>query len=186
MIERKGDWMGTYMGGRVWPIDPNPRDFVIEDIAHALSLANRYAGHSKWPYSVAQHSVLCARVALEECPQYAMVTLMHDASEAYIADIVRPAKRDIQGYEDVEERLMQQISKRFQFEWPMPAVVKEIDTRMLVTEAPQIMTAPDGIYWWNDHFKEKPYFGLRVEPWAATYAEDAFLDIFHRIRTNAT
>jgi len=180
VTHRKGDWMGTYTGGRVWPLDPHPRDFNIADIAHALSLMNRYAGHTRWPYSVAQHAVLCARQALLECPQHAMVALMHDASEAYIADIVRPAKPDIRGYEEVEERLMQEIAKAFHFEWPMPKAVKHIDTRMLVTEAPVLMMPPDGIKWWES-FAEKPFFGLAIEPWHSGFAEDAFLTTYHKL-----
>lgn len=32
-------------------------DVDITDIIHALSLINRYNGHTKFPYTVAQHSV---------------------------------------------------------------------------------------------------------------------------------
>ncbi len=36
--QRAGDWMKTFTGRQFWPIDPQPQDIDIEDIAHALSM----------------------------------------------------------------------------------------------------------------------------------------------------
>jgi len=58
---RTGDWMHTYTGMKFYPMEPNPSDICIEDIAHALSMQCRYNGHTLQFYSVAQHCVLMSR-----------------------------------------------------------------------------------------------------------------------------
>jgi hypothetical protein len=184
--ERQGDWMLTYSGKRFWPIDPRPEDVRIEDIAHQLSLANRFAGATRWPYSVAQHSVLCARAAfwfyddlVKQDKGAVLAVLLHDASEAYVQDIVRPAKRFIQGYDGVEDRLMRVIATRFGFAYPFVPLVHEIDNRMLVTEAPALMSG-EAEDWWLDPKWPAP-FRIDIEPWLPQYAEHAFLEMFERL-----
>ena len=56
-------YITTVTGKHFYPLDPDPRDIDIEDIAHALSLICRANGHFKYFYSVAQHSVACAEEA---------------------------------------------------------------------------------------------------------------------------
>lgn len=65
MTQRRGDFICTYTGRKFYPLDPRPEDVCIEDIAHALALVNRFGGHTRVPYSVAQHSVLCCQNAPE-------------------------------------------------------------------------------------------------------------------------
>lgn len=71
-------------------------DIDLADIAHALSLVNRFGGHTPGPYSVAQHSVhVMQYVALTHPRDHELLlaALTHDASEAYLGDITRPLKR---------------------------------------------------------------------------------------------
>lgn len=82
----------TASGRVVYPECPGDSDVCIEDIAAALSRICRFNGHLRHDvehYSVAQHSVIVS-YACE--PQYALAGLMHDAHEAYLADITSPAK----------------------------------------------------------------------------------------------
>src|SRR5690554_7094997 len=99
----------TYTGRRFYPLDPNPADVCIEDIAHALSRITRFNAHinAEW-YSVAEHSVHVSRIVP---PEYALAGLLHDASEAYIADVSRPVKHTdmMAGYRLNETRLMLKI-----------------------------------------------------------------------------
>src|SRR5690606_29748913 len=98
---RKGDWMQTFTGRRFWPLDPRPDEICIEDIAHALSMQCRYAGHCLSFYSVAEHSVLLSQHVAEPFRRWA---LLHDASEAYLVDVPRPIKGDLSNYRAVEAR----------------------------------------------------------------------------------
>jgi uncharacterized protein len=136
---RQGDWMQAYSGHQFWPIDPRPEEVCIEDIGHALSCACRYAGHCERFYSVAEHSVYVSMVVP---PEDALAGLLHDAPEAYIADIVRPAKRFITGYEKVEARLWEAIAARFGLATELPDSVKEADNTVLLAEQKQIMKPP--------------------------------------------
>jgi len=61
-----GNWLETHTGQQFFydadKIDTNP--YQIDDIAHALSNICRFNGHCQKFYSVAQHSVVVARYAL--------------------------------------------------------------------------------------------------------------------------
>lgn len=90
----------------------------IDDVLRALPMINRYTGQTLYPYSVAQHSmVLTHWMATEGGVSEAhllMTTLMHDAAEAFIGDIIRPIKRminnDIRLLEDcIMAGLMRQL-----------------------------------------------------------------------------
>lgn len=67
---------------------------TIEEIAHALAQINRFTGHAKRPYSVAEHSMLVATIAAGEgaTPVQQLAALLHDAHEAYVGDVSSPAK----------------------------------------------------------------------------------------------
>lgn len=66
----------------------------INDIAHQLSQINRFTGATSRPYTVAEHSILCAQLAdrygLPKPIQRAC--LLHDAHEAYLGDMATPIK----------------------------------------------------------------------------------------------
>jgi hypothetical protein len=92
---RVGDWIQTYSGRQFWPLDPRVEDVHLEDIAHALSNVCRYTGHVREFYSVAEHSV---HVSWSCEPEDALWGLLHDASEAYLADMARPVKQNMPVY----------------------------------------------------------------------------------------
>ena len=55
------DYITTYTGKHVEPLNPDEELICIEDIAHALSLLCRGNGHVKNFFSVGQHCINCAR-----------------------------------------------------------------------------------------------------------------------------
>ena len=57
------EYITTYTGKHFEPTNPNPELIRIEDIAHALSIICRGNGHVQYFYSVAQHSLACAKEA---------------------------------------------------------------------------------------------------------------------------
>jgi hypothetical protein len=100
----------TYTGRNVNPLDPGG-DINILDIAHSLALCNRFAGHTKEPISVAQHSVYVAAL----CPAHALQGLLHDASEAYLGDVTKwlKAQPQMEAYREAEHLLQAAIYRYF-------------------------------------------------------------------------
>lgn len=133
---RIGNWMQTFSGKQFWPLDPRPEEIEIEDIAHALSMACRYGGHCEQFYSVAEHSVYVSLVVPSE---FALVGLLHDASEAYVADVIRPIKPHLAGYKEIEDRVWVAIAEKYCLPLQIPVEVKEADNALLLAESEQIM-----------------------------------------------
>ena len=169
--KRKGDWIQTYTGKKFWLLDPRPEDICIEDIGHALSLICRFGGHCRSFYCVAQHSLYCSEQSDEE---HAFQLLMHDATEAYCGDIVRPFKPFLTNYNDIEENILLCIRKKFKFDYDHK-YVKIIDNRMLATEVRDIIPSEVANTF---HIVEKPYIHFRIVPWSSSEAEFQFLKRF--------
>jgi len=107
--------MNTYLGSKFDPMEIRPEDIRIEDIAHSLSMLCRGGGHLIHFYSVGQHSINCAKEAEARgwAKRMILACLLHDASEAYISDIIRPVKVHLSNYLEIENMIMQAILSRF-------------------------------------------------------------------------
>ena len=111
----KKDCITTFSKIEFNTIDPEEEQIKIEDIAHALSLMTRANGHFPQFFSVGQHCIQCCREAIARnyMPQTALACLLHDGSEAYLADITRPVKKNMTMYLQIEEQLQNRIYKKF-------------------------------------------------------------------------
>ncbi len=132
----RGPWMQTWLGGRLHLLDPKPDEIDPRDIARGLAFQCRYTGQCSHFYSIAQHSVMCAEMANSDGAgvNVVRVTLMHDATEAYVGDMNRPLKSALPEYQMIEHKLWLAIAARFGLPTDMPAAVKDIDNRMLAIE----------------------------------------------------
>jgi len=77
-------------------LSEDPEDELIDIIANGLSITNRFGGQSREPFSVLYHS-LCVGTSLQEVGESIEIVfkgLMHDAPEAFMADIPRPFKTE--------------------------------------------------------------------------------------------
>ncbi len=104
-------WIETRGGRKVDLLHPKPEMIDIDDIAHALSHICRFNGHTRRPYSVAEHSIFVAM----QCPrELTLAGLLHDAAEAYIGDVTRPLKQLLKPiYKPIEAAFEQAIAERF-------------------------------------------------------------------------
>lgn len=161
-------------GRAFWPLDPRPEEIHIEDIAAALSKLCRYGGHCHTFYSVAEHCVLASRAAPDGLR---LATLLHDASEAYLSDVIRPIKSSLTNYHEIEARLEQVIAQRFGLAWPHPVEVKRIDNAILADERDQAMAIPPMP--WSKWCTE-PALGVELQFWTPTQAEIEFRAAFRR------
>ena len=118
----------------------------IDDIAHALSHLCRFGGHVPEFYSVAQHSVLVSHLVP---PEHALGALLHDATEAYVQDVVRPVKRYCHDYQNVEQSVAHLINKTFGV-WTDHPAIKRADNMALYAEAMSFFGNVDG--WGLDEY----------------------------------
>ena len=134
----------TCTGRFVDVMNPDPDTIDIEDITYSLSSICRFNGHSRYSYSVAQHSVMVSILMTDKLGDYREVGLwglLHDAAEAYIGDIPRPVKHNFDGVREMEAGLMEAIAKRFDLPYPCPwkDTLKTCDNIALVSEARCLM-----------------------------------------------
>jgi uncharacterized protein len=169
-MERIGDWMQTYTGKQFFPVDPREEDVCIEDIAHALSMLCRYGGHCLRFYSVAEHCVHAASLAPKELK---LVSLLHDASEAYLCDIIRPLKCFLSDYIKLEQKLEVIICRRFSIPYPFPKEVKRLDDAMLTAEKKQNMERPPEKWYLSEDAAN-----VKLQYWLPEEAEHEFLKAF--------
>jgi len=146
----------TFTGLEVNPLDLKPEDISIWDIAHALSMKCRFSGHCRDFYSVAEHSVYVARETYKitqntKLPAFTskkdilLGALLHDAAEAYLADIPRPVKKEIAGFDKIEEKALRTIFQQFGISKSYKKImefVKNPDESLLVTEAAVLLRNP--------------------------------------------
>lgn len=169
---RKGDWMQTVSGRQFWPLDPRPEEVYIEDIAHALSQLCRYGGQCKRFYSVAEH---CVHVANAAPANLKLGALMHDASEAYLCDVIRPIKSYLTNYLAIEADLEKCIAQNFNLDWPAHPIIKKLDTGILADERDQAMASPP-VSWPQT---TEPPLGVTLEFWSPEVAKHIFLESFY-------
>lgn len=127
--------MLTGAGHQFWPLDPRAEEVDVHDIASGLAFQCRYNGQVSRHYSVAQHSVhLSDWFAGRGDRPLARWALLHDAAEAYLGDMIRPLKPAMADFLAAESRLEAAIFARFGLDGPIPAAVKDADTRILTDE----------------------------------------------------
>lgn len=180
-------WIQTFTGVAFDIVTPSSELVRLRDIAHALSMLCRFCGHTREFMSVGEHSVHVASIAQQRqhSLQVQRLCLLHDAPEAYAADLPRPVKY-LPGlrkqYALVEGRLEKAIFERFGLTeiaqdheaWDQ---LKEIDNQLCATEKKQLLMPesdlvpaartwgplPDPIEW-------------ELHCWAPAMAEQKFLD----------
>lgn len=136
--------------------NPNEENIKIEDIAHSLSNVCRYGGHSPKFYSVAQHCVICSYE--EGTTKEKMEFLLHDASEAYLADMPRPIKRNMPNYVEMEDNLLALIFKKFELNFPLSERVHEVDDNVLAYEYRSFFEIHDKNFdFWTPEYSKKMF-----------------------------
>jgi hypothetical protein len=167
---RKGNWMQLASGNAYYPVDPRACDVRIGDIAHSLAMQCRYGGHSSRFYSVAEHSVLVSKIVP---PEFALLGLLHDATEAYVTDVPRPLKGHLSNFEEIEALNWAAIAAAFDLPLELPACIHEADRDICRTEMRVLMPPPPIPIVWA---REAPNVFLGCYP--PERARELFLDRF--------
>jgi 5'-deoxynucleotidase YfbR-like HD superfamily hydrolase len=136
----------VYVDAETMTVIEEKSNFYLDDIAHALSNLCRFAGHTKQFYSVAQHSVLVARIVAANAAvnaefteaDYNMLTavaLFHDASESVLADLPAPVKVLVPEYKRLEKNVQAWIMRTMGLSEEEPDLVKTADKVAVATES---------------------------------------------------
>lgn len=173
---------------------PDSKQIDIEDIAHALALTNRYGGHTRVPYSVAEH---CVRMTYPGMPGDPLVNLLHDAAEAYIGDVPSPIKHcmffsigmthdcPLYSFQDIEFSILATIGQALGLPkiitGVMPKETHRADLIMLATEVRDLMPV-QWQYEFVDLLKGITTRPERIEPWGWAEAEEQFYQRFKELR----
>lgn len=185
--------METASGRSVDLLHPDSNTIWPEDIAHHLSLINRFNGATDGPYSVAQHSCLLVQYAAQNKlgDDLCKKLLLHDAHEAYMGDITRPCKQALtmlgpapQGYAPVrilDYKLGNAIAERFGIDWRDEPRVKELDNLILLTEGFHLM--PSKAAGWNGNTPiTAPPLDVAVKPlWPWYEARDKWMFYYNQL-----
>jgi uncharacterized protein len=129
-------WQRMLSGRRLDLLNPSPLDIEIEDIAHGLARVARWNGQTKGDhaFSVAQHSLLVEAIVSHFEPalarQWRLASLLHDAPEYVIGDMISPFKAAMGlDYKAFEKRLLAAIHIRFGLPASLPQWVEQLIKR---------------------------------------------------------
>jgi len=147
-------------------LNPDTWEPDMEDVYRALPKINRFNGQTSEPYSVARHCLNCLHAAEQLYGQadheFLLAVLLHDASEAYIGDIVRPIKQRFNGgLKVLEDTILKTIYKSVNVNpwFVYSETVKHIDTSMALTEINMLTSMKasslmEGVQYYPDNYCE--------------------------------
>lgn len=200
----RGRSMHTASGHRYFPIDPRPSEVHIETIAHHLANRCRYNGATQHPtlpsrifYGVAEHSVYVSEYVppievlrrigytLYEWNRTALERLLHDGSESYNGDLIRPLKYDplfAAPFKLVEERNERAIAARYGLRYPFPSAVKIADEAVTAAEVNQIIVKLPGDDWETGKMHDDSNVAdIEIAMWSPFDAKVLFMNRFHEL-----
>lgn len=167
----RGFNMQVFSGKPFYPLSPRVEEIEIEDIAQALSKLCRFNGHTKQFYSVAQHSCLVA----SQYKKDPLSGLLHDASEAYMGDCIRPVKYMLKEWLIYEDQLQSVINDKFDLDTFEPKL-KFIDTKMAWTEKRDLLNPSINVDWGP----EIEPFDFKIIPWSPEESYEYFMEDYYK------
>lgn len=147
MKKEPKNYLKTYTGNKVDPLEVEAEDIMLEDIAHALSLMCRGNGQVVHFYSVGQHCINCAKEAKARGwnERLQLGCLLHDAAEAYMSDLITPIKVHMPQYYEIEERFLKAVYEKFGLadlskeEWDK---IMDVDRALLTYDLVELLKEP--------------------------------------------
>jgi hypothetical protein len=136
--------------------EPDPATILIEDLAHAQAYICRFGGHVRKFYSIAQHAMHVAQIAIDLAKsagianpeRYHLYGLLHDASEGILGcDIPTPLKRypGLESFAKLQDIHMAAIADRFSLPrgFDKDLILKRADVIAFAVEARDLMGDPE-------------------------------------------
>lgn len=173
--------MGTKIvlnSGRVFDFaNPEACDYVIEDFAHSLANQTRWTGHTRIPYSIAEH---CFHVSTIVPQEFRMQALCHELVESLMGDCNSSLKYFMTEFREIEHKIEAIVFARFGINYPMDKCVKEADNILLITEARDLM--PKETLGVLDIPKSVKPLKKVIQPWSPKKAKRKFLERYYELK----
>jgi 5'-deoxynucleotidase YfbR-like HD superfamily hydrolase len=182
--DRLGHYQYTHTGRIFFPCDPRAEEVFIEDIAVPASRISRFNGQTEKIITDAEHQWHASFMVPRE---EALEALLHDGSESYIGDMIRPLKvLPIFGsiYLMIERGIEAQIAKRFKLTHPWSHNVKRADEILCHADIAQnIRSKEHGVHFDTTAFDADKEATPRIEfqYWQPALAEKMYLDRFYEL-----
>lgn len=176
----------TVSGKEINLLNPCEDDIDIFDIAQALSNICRFGGHLNQFYSVAQHSVLVMAIVEPWNADLALEALLHDATEAYLGDVISPLKHLLgASYKTLEANFETVIAQKFLLNNSLAAkkMIKSADIQALEMEYAEFklkQRVEPAIYQILSTIEDMPY-AAATQSWPPFEAQNIFMTQFFRL-----
>lgn len=123
--------INTYSGIEFNLLNPTSEMINITDIAKGLAYKGHFGGQTPYYFSIAQHSTLVYNLLNKQCndKKLLLLALLHDASEAYIGDMLSPIKKMMPQFCEIEDNLMQVICEKFNLNYSDLHLIKPYDNK---------------------------------------------------------
>jgi hypothetical protein len=153
--------------GRIDPFNIRREDIDIESISHSLAQLNRYGGHCRFPYSVAQHTCLLIDYVPQQLKR---AVALHDAPESFgFVDLPRPVKVRMPDYNKIEGSTLERIFELMDEPIENLFAIKPYDDNICVDE----MTALFDTY--DPSTDARRALGVTIEYWDWTRAKEELM-----------
>lgn len=190
-------YMHTSSGKKYFPFAPKPEHVDIKVIAHHLATRARWNGatqHKAYEdrifYSVAEHSVYVSLYVefIMRRPDLALEALLHDGSEAYNGDLIRPLKYSsafAKPFKKVEIINEGAVARRFNLPIKMSPEIKVADEAVCAAEFEQIIPRCPTEEWSSGivHDRDK-IASFQIDMLSPHMAKKFFLDRFELLTNN--
>jgi len=121
--------INTLSGKVINLLDPKPEEINIEDIARGLAYNCHFGGHTPKFFSIAQHCLMVVQMMKEDncSTELMMAGLLHDAAEAYLGDVVKPLKVELDRYQEIENKMLSVIFEKYNINYSNMPLIKIYD-----------------------------------------------------------
>lgn len=169
-----GDTFKLLNGGYMNLLNPDPKLIDLQSIAVSLSRICRFGGHCPKFYSVAEHCVHATELAYRDGVRGndLRAILMHDATEAFLGDMIKPLKNLLPEYSVIESSFERAVGSAFNIRFSDHSdIVKHYDRVMLKAEKENMW--PDDASQWLG-FANLPDRPVQLQFWNPELAAAKF------------
>lgn len=120
----------TYSRLKMDVLNPDPSMITLNDIVRGLSYNSHFSGQTPEFFSIAEHCLITEMLVEKEHPEdieLRLISLLHDASEAYIGDMIHPIKLLFPDFKELELKLQEAIMQKFDLPFSRMPEVKIYD-----------------------------------------------------------